>query len=66
MNADGSAAVQVGAPMAQSRGPFLSPMPLSLEGDMWENWQVFEEQWRAYELATGLTKKQGRSLCGNS
>lgn len=43
-----------------TRGNVPLPRPLSLEGDMKENWEVFSQVWENYEIITGLEHEDDR------
>ena len=48
------------SPPSRMRGNVPIPRPLSLEGDMKENWGVFFELWENYEIITGLENENDR------
>ena len=35
---------------------FPIPSPMTLKGDLVNNWEFFKQQWSDYEVATGLDK----------
>ena len=37
---------------------FLIPSPMTVKGDLVNNWEFFKQQWTDYEVATGLDKQE--------
>ena len=44
-------------PPSQLYSQLPTPPPMSLEGNLAENWTFFRESWESYKIATELDKK---------